>query len=137
MEFPDVLRKNIDGYQGKHANIIKHAPELFELLSKLTLSNEIELKFKRMLYVTIGYFVIPNDLYSEDTFGPIGYIDDILISIHVLKEIANECEREVIYEEWEGDLDVLDELIDTQLPILAAEYSEMYDKLRSYLRYAS
>ena len=87
-----------------------------------------------MIYVTIGYFVIPQDLYSEDTFGPIGYIDDILLCIYVLKQIEDQCEREVIYEEWDRDFDVLDDLIDNQLPKLAAEYPVIFDKLK-YSKY--
>ena len=83
MDYHDILINDVKSFTGKHQDIIKLAPNLFDLLCKLTVSLELNHKEKQLIYIALGYFVATNDLYSEDTFGPIGYIDDILITIVV------------------------------------------------------
>ena len=39
------------------------------------------------VYLTnAGYFVPPNDVISEEIYGPLGYIDDIFLCTVVLKK---------------------------------------------------
>lgn len=133
MEYRDHLSIQVEGYSGKHAEIIKYAPQIFDLLGKLSLSTEIDLQDKKRLYLAIGYFVIPYDLYSEDTFGPIGYIDDLLLAIHVLNEIKKKHEIECILEHWGLEFSIIENLINDQLPALKKAYPKMFAKLKSYV----
>lgn len=133
MEYSEHLATQVKGYNGKHAEVIKYAPQIFDLLGKLTLSTEIDLKDKKRLYLAIGYFVIPYDLYSEETFGPIGYIDDLLLSLHVLDELKRKHEIECILEHWDLELSIIETLLNDDLPQLKRSYPKIYTKLKSYV----
>lgn len=133
MEYSEHIAVQVKDYSGKHSKVIKYAPQIFDLLGKLTLSTELDVKDKKMLYLAIGYFVIPYDLYSEETFGPIGYIDDLLLSLHVLDELKKKYEIECILEHWELDLSIIEILLNDELPQLKSSYPRIYSKLKSYV----
>ena len=130
MDFPEYLRLETKSYTGLFQHEIRLAPELFQLVNDLTLSNEIPEKRKYDLYVAMGYFIAPNDLFSEDIFGPIGYADDLILVLHVLKLIKSEVGIEPIYDKWDGPLFELEELFNTSLPSLCENYPEYAKKLK-------
>lgn len=81
----------------------------------------------------MGYFIAPYDLYSEETFGAIGYVDDLILSLTVLNEIKNELGIEPIYELWDGDLDELLTLLESGLKKISTAYPELREKVLKYL----
>ena len=84
------------------------APDLFHLLCKLTLDKEVPAKEKAKLAIVIAYFVSPLDLIPEAVVGPVGYIDDIVLSAYVLNSIISKTNPEVVIKHWAGDQDVLE-----------------------------
>lgn len=134
MDFPEHLRLETKSYTGLFQHEIRLAPELFQLANDLTLSNEIPEKRKYDLYVAMGYFIAPNDLFSEDIFGPIGYADDLILVLHVLKLIKSEVGIEPIYDRWDRPLFELEELFNTSLPSLCENYPEYAKKLKRIVK---
>lgn len=87
-DFYDTLLENLDNYNGEYESFINYGPDLFKLLCDL-LNCEIDSKLRLPICGAIAYYVTPNDVISEQTYGPYGYIDDIYLASHVLKMVAD------------------------------------------------
>ena len=68
------------GKQYRYADFLLFAPDLFHLLTRLTLDDRIPMRYKAQLGAAIAYFVSPMDLIPEAILGPVALIDDIIIS---------------------------------------------------------
>ncbi|MFT5470436.1 MAG: mannose-6-phosphate isomerase [Verrucomicrobiales bacterium] len=84
------------------------APDVFHLLCKLVADPEVPLKEKAKLGVAIAYFISPFDLMPEFIFGPIGYLDDLVLASWALNEVVNKVDPMIVRRHWAGDGDVLD-----------------------------
>jgi uncharacterized membrane protein YkvA (DUF1232 family) len=82
-------------------------PDLFHLLCKLSLDDEVPIKEKAKLAGAIAYFVSPVDLLPEIITGPLGYLDDIAVAAYVLNGIINNTDKALVEKHWAGDGDVL------------------------------
>lgn len=114
-DFYQSLRRKIKDWVGSEegkthmwAEYLLVAPDLFHLLCKLTLDKEVPAKEKAKLAIVIAYFVSPLDLIPEAVVGPVGYIDDIVLSAYVLNSIISKTNPEVVIKHWAGDQDVLE-----------------------------
>ena len=83
------------------------APDLFHLLCKLMLDKEVPANKKVKLTAAIVYFITPLDLIPEAIFGPIGYLDDVVLAALVLNNLINDIDPKIITRNWAGDRDVL------------------------------
>ena len=89
------------------AEYILLAPDLFHLLTKLTLDPDVPASKKVKLAGIIAYFISPLDFLPEILLGPIGYLDDIALTAYVLNDILNEVDPKIIQRNWAGDRDIL------------------------------
>lgn len=87
-DFYDTLCNNLENYAGEYESFIDHGPELFKLLCDL-LNSKVDKTLKLPICGAIAYYVTPDDIISEQVYGPYGYIDDIYISSYVLKMVAD------------------------------------------------
>jgi uncharacterized membrane protein YkvA (DUF1232 family) len=58
----------------------------------------------------IAYFFSPIDVLPEALIGPLGYLDDLVLTCYVLNLYINQAEeanKAVVKELWPGDQDVL------------------------------
>jgi uncharacterized membrane protein YkvA (DUF1232 family) len=99
--------KSEDGKANKYVEILMFGPDLFHLLCKLTLDDDVSVTDKAKLAAAIAYFVSPIDLIPEALLGPVGYVDDIAVAAFVLNGIVNNSSPEVVRKHWAGDEDVL------------------------------
>ncbi len=83
------------------------APDLFHLLTKLMLDDEVPSQKKIKLGAAIAYFISPIDLIPEGFFGPIGFLDDIAVTALVLNDLLNELDPKIISRNWAGEKDIL------------------------------
>ena len=86
------------------------------------------------VYLTsaIAYFVIPNDVISEEIYGAYGYVDDIYISVYVLKKVADDNRYEILQKHWNDDSNiknVINESYDSSLELL----EDKVDDVLSYV----
>jgi uncharacterized membrane protein YkvA (DUF1232 family) len=96
------------GVNYQFADYLLAAPDLFHLLCKLAIDNEVPVSEKAKLAGAIAYFVSPVDLIPEAITGPLGYIDDVAVAAFVLNGIINKTNPEVVRRHWAGDNDILD-----------------------------
>ena len=87
-DFYDTLIDNLENYAGEYESFIDYGPALFKLLCDL-LNRDIDQSLKLPVCGAIAYYVTPDDIISEQVYGPYGYIDDIYLSSHVLKIVAS------------------------------------------------
>jgi uncharacterized membrane protein YkvA (DUF1232 family) len=104
------FEKNADK-KPEYANYILLVPDFFYLLVKLTLDDRIPAIDKAKFAGVLAYFFSPIDLLPEAILGPVGYLDDLILTCYALNLYINqqdEAGKEVVEELWPGDQDVLD-----------------------------
>jgi uncharacterized membrane protein YkvA (DUF1232 family) len=89
------------------AEYILLAPDLFHLLTKLTIDPDVPASKKVKIAGIIAYFISPLDFLPEMLLGPIGYLDDIALTAYILNNIINEVDPKIIQRNWAGDRDIL------------------------------
>lgn len=104
------------GADNRWAEYLMFAPDLFHLLWKLSLDEDVPRSEKVRFAAAIAYFISPLDLVPEVLLGPAGYVDDIALAAYVLNGLVNRTGAEIVRRHWAGDADVLEVIRD----ILAA-----------------
>jgi uncharacterized membrane protein YkvA (DUF1232 family) len=104
------IREWLQSKEGSSHQWVKYlmwAPDLFHVLCKLSLDDDVPTKEKAKLAAAIAYFVSPLDFMPEFIIGPAGYLDDIAISAYVLNSLLNHTNPDVLRRHWAGEDDVL------------------------------
>ena len=125
-DFYCTLIENLENYDGEYASFIDCGPNLFKLLCDL-LDEDIDRESRLEINAAISYYVVPMDVIPEQIYGPYGYIDDIFISVYVLKKIAEKYSYDLLQEVWENDSDiksVIDECYEKSFDVLEDEQIE-------------
>ncbi len=103
------FEKNSDK-KPEYANYILLVPDFFYLLVKLTLDKRVSAIDKAKFAGVIAYFFSPIDFMPEALLGPLGYLDDLILTCYVLNLYINqqeEANNPVVKDLWPGDQDVL------------------------------
>ena len=66
-DFSDTLRENLYNSKGNYASFINYSPDLFSLLCDILDEEVINQELRMKLTSAIAYFVIPNEVISEET----------------------------------------------------------------------
>jgi uncharacterized membrane protein YkvA (DUF1232 family) len=106
-EFYRTLREKVAGYTGAYAGYVLLVPDLFLLITRLMLDPRIDGKHKIYMGAALAYVISPIDLLSARRFGPLGYLDDLVVVVAALNMLFNEVDREIILEHWSGKADLL------------------------------
>ena len=130
-DFYDVLRENLDNYDGDYEEFINYGPDLFKLLTDVLNENEVNAMIRLKISAAIAYYVAPFDIIPETIYGPDGYIDDIFVCLVVIKEIEEEMGFEFLEDLWESDTE-LREVIDI---CYGKSKDVVEDKIDHILRY--
>ena len=130
-DFYDTLIENLEGYEGEYAYFINCGPNLFNLLCGLLSQKEISREMRLEISAAIAYYVAPDDIIPEEIYGPYGYIDDIFVSVYVLRKVAKEFGYDFLQNLWKHETDVkevMDDCYDNSLELLE-------DKVHAVLSY--
>lgn len=130
-DFYDVLSDNLESYQGEYASFIDHGPKLFKLLTGLLDEKDLNPDLRLKISAAIAYYVVPMDVIPEQIYGPYGYIDDIYITVYIIKIVADEFGFDFLEKHWEGEGSlelIVDECFQKSLEVLE-------DKTKIILQY--
>ena len=112
--FYDRMRERIRKYlddkgtvAGKAGEYLLLAPDIFVLLWRLVNDPRIDKKHKVALGSGLAYFIFPLDITPEAFFGPIGYIDDLIFGVLLLKRLLTDTDAAIVREHWSGSEDIL------------------------------
>ena len=120
-DFYDTLIENLNSFEGDYASFIDCGPNLFNLLCDLLSQKEIKKDMRLEISAAIAYFVAPDDIIPEEIYGPYGYIDDIFISVYILRKVADEFGYDYLQDLWKHDSNVkeiMDDCYDNSLELL-------------------
>ncbi len=116
-DFYIKLREKVTAWYGdktenmpEYANYILLVPDFFYLLVKLTLDDRVPAIEKAKFAGVLAYVFSPIDFLPEAVFGPLGYLDDLVLACYGLNLYINkqeEANQAVVSELWPGDQDVL------------------------------
>ena len=96
--------------KSEYADYILLIPDFFYLLVKLSLDDRVPAMDKAKFAGVLAYIFSPIDFVPEAFFGPLGYLDDLVLACYVLNLYVNqkgEANRAVVSELWPGDQDLL------------------------------
>ncbi len=111
--FYEMLQESVRGYEGRHSEIIKHTPEMFKLFTNLLEDPMVPPASKPIINATISYFVAPFDALPEEVYGPVGFLDDLYLSVWSIKRLEEQLGYPILDNNWEGEgelRDVVDEV---------------------------
>ena len=131
--FREYLIKNIDGYDGKYAQHILMIPILYDTLCSILKSTTLPQTLRADIYLTFGYLYYPEDLYPEEELGPLGFLDDLMLILVVLRKCAiqEKIGIEFIEEHITGLDYSVNQLLTSDFDMIANENKKLFDELLS------
>lgn len=84
-------------------------PNYLKLLYRLVRDKRVMAMEKAVLLGTVAYILSPFD-FLPDMIPFVGQLDDVLLAALVLQRFMNSVDRHVLYEYWDGDMDLLDNI---------------------------
>jgi len=131
--FREYLIKNIDGYDGKYAQYILMIPVLYDALCSILKSTTLPQSLRADIYLTFGYLYYPEDLYPEEELGPLGFLDDLMLILVVLRKCAiqEKIGIEFIEEHITGLDYSINQLLTSDFDMIAKENKKLFDELLS------
>ena len=131
--YEEILKENVKDYRGSHEEVIKLAPELYRLVSDLLFDRDIKQLNRSKLLASIGYFIVPQDLYPEDKHGAIGYVDDLMLLITVIREISEKYGEEKLFLYWKMDRSILNKVTNEYYINLTNEYKLLFEEVIQFV----
>ena len=132
-DFQDYLLNNTKGYTGKYAEFILLLPDLYSLLCKLLDSKDLPIQLRADIYLCIGYLYHPQDIFSEEEHGALGFLDDLMLILTVLRKCAIQEELGVDYiKKFADGMSIpFEKLLTTDFKTLTNENKVLFDELLS------
>ena len=130
-DFFDVLEENLVDCD-EDLSFLHHGPDLFDMLCKVLYEKSIDHGTRLNVNAAIAYYVIPLDAISEQFYGAYGYVDDIFLTVYVLREIAEEYGYAFLQRIWDKPEDiksVMDECYEKSIAFLD---DEMVNRILKY-----
>jgi uncharacterized membrane protein YkvA (DUF1232 family) len=113
MRFYDKLRHSViswaekQGAGGKYLEFILFAPDLFLLLIRLAVDERVQPQLRSMLLFVATYFISPIDAMPEAILGPVGYLDDIVLTCLAILKLVRDTDDALLQEHWGGKGDIV------------------------------
>ena len=89
-------------------DLLLFLPDLVVLLVRLTRDERVPRGAKFIAVLGIGYTLSPLDLMPEIIFGPLGFLDDVVVAAAAVSRIVNHVHPDLVRAHWPGADDVLD-----------------------------
>jgi uncharacterized membrane protein YkvA (DUF1232 family) len=96
---------------GKRAGVwdlLLFLPDLVVLLFRLMQDPRVPMGSKAVAAVGVGYALSPIDLLPEILFGPLGFVDDLVVVAAAVSRVINHVHPDLVKAHWPGHGDLLD-----------------------------
>ncbi len=126
--------KSKTGQQSQWSEYLLLAPDLFHLLAKLALDNDIPNAEKAKIAGALAYFISPIDLLPEALIGPLGYLDDVALAAYVINSVMKNSDPAIVTRHWAGEQDILElvqQIVDVASDMLG---NKIWDKLKRMVK---
>ncbi len=128
-DFKGYLADNIVGYDGKFSKYILLLPSLYDTLTNLLSSEDVPQSIRSDIYLTLGYLFYPDDIFPEEVHGPLGFIEDLLLVLVVLRKCAISKGIEFINDLSAVKNYPLEQLLTSDFNELTNENVELFDEV--------
>jgi uncharacterized membrane protein YkvA (DUF1232 family) len=109
VNFKDNLEELVNDSEGcLYWDILKNTPNYFDLLCNVYYDERTSPKIRLVLSSALSYFVLLKDIIPDENDDLVGYIDDVYVSLFVLKKIVDFADPVLITDNWEGEENVID-----------------------------
>ncbi|MGH0038252.1 MAG: YkvA family protein [Myxococcota bacterium] len=107
-------------------------PDLAVLLIRLMRDDRVPPGSKAIAMVALGYLFSPMDLLPELLFGPIAWIDDLVVVGTALSRMLNHVHPDVVRSHWSGQGDALEAI----QRVSAWTEDQLFARMRGLLRWS-
>jgi uncharacterized membrane protein YkvA (DUF1232 family) len=130
--FDKLLEEEVSSYQGENQELIKQAPALYRLMTRLLDDKDLPSHQSQLVIAAIAYFILPGDIVPEDKYGPMGFVDDIFLCAFVADQIRKDtASDEILVRNWDGKKSIISIIKE----ILSGEDKLIGDKKGTILEY--
>ena len=130
--FYEDLVEQVQSYEGERKEIVRLAPELFRLMTKLLEDDRTPREAKPFVNAACAYFVAPYDAIPEEVFGPLGFMDDIFVCLFAVNRLMDVMDRKLLDENWGGS-ESLQSTIDQFYPTVEKYVSDAKEHILSFV----
>jgi len=89
-------------------DLLLFLPDLVVLLVRLAQDPRVPIGSKAIAVFGVGYALSPIDLLPEIIFGPIGFVDDLVVVAASVSRVINHVHPDLVKTHWPGHGDLLD-----------------------------
>jgi len=82
-------------------------PDFVHLVIRLGLDRRVPTELRTQAAAALAYVVLPFDLMPEGVMGPLGFADDLLLMVLVIRRLLASVPSEVVLSHWAGPADLL------------------------------
>ncbi len=109
-------------------------PDVFILLSRLALDKQVPKDQRALIGSALAYFVMPIDLLPEIFVGPMGYLDDLVLTAAVLSRVFGDDLEMYTNRHWSGSDKLRGVLADISKTAESLVGKNVYAKITTLLR---
>jgi len=121
-KFGAILEKEIAGYEGEFSQLIAQAPDLYKMMTRLLDDHALPSSMSPLVIAAVAYFILPDEIISEEEYGPIGYLDDIYLCALVANEISRKSgSHDILVRNWDGFVPIdalIKEILDSERDLI-------------------
>ncbi len=97
-----------DRARSELGDVVLLLPDLTVLLARLLRDDRVAIGNKALALFGLGYVLSPIDLVPALLFGPVGWVDDLLVVTATLSRLLNHVHPDVVRSHWSGQGDALE-----------------------------
>jgi uncharacterized membrane protein YkvA (DUF1232 family) len=141
-KFGAILEKEIAGYEGEFSQLIAQAPDLYKMMTRILDDHALPSSMSPLVIAAIAYFILPDEIISEEEYGPIGYSDDIYLCAFVANEITwKSGSHDILVRNWDGFVPIvtlIKEILDSEKDLIGDKKNRImqylgWDKMETTL----
>lgn len=133
IELEDMFNAQVAEYEGPDHRVIRQVPVIYRCLSNMLMTPGLEPAQRHRLFAVLGYLILPEDLYPESELGPEGFADDIMLSLTVMRNVADVMGIDVVLDAWDGDQAEMEWMLHEGLSGLIESRTELYQRVMTFM----
>jgi uncharacterized membrane protein YkvA (DUF1232 family) len=113
-DFYRSLRARLDAWlrtrQGRayrFADYLLLLPDFVHLIIRLALDRRVPMELRTQLAAVFAYVVLPFDLMPEGVVGPVGFADDLLLAVLMIRRLMSAVPQDVVLDYWTGSTELM------------------------------
>ncbi|MDP3487270.1 MAG: DUF1232 domain-containing protein [Bacillota bacterium] len=102
----DTVRYRVSGatpVEAHYRNMVLLIPDFLMLLLRISRDGRLPRRHRVLAGAAVAYLASPLDFIPSWLFGPAGFVDDLTVTLFVLRQVIAELPEYVVLEHWSGD----------------------------------